>query len=670
MKIGPVPGFAREATVIGFDINSGSMRVKLNLAKTDVIPNSQDEVDVPLMGAWIGPNGEFSGGCPVVGSNLWVTLGSGGRWAPLSYVPSEGVFANLNSSQVSGHRKNQMGALRPGRWLTQVQDNIRLIADPEDGITLGNPNQFFQADPNRCLGSFTFESLYSFTDATRKINGPVKRDLFANSDRNVSGSALTSHIYEESLDLIGLDPETAAGGSINRNPPFAEDREVVYEFANSFGFTNDGDEADRYDTEKDPSVPIKFRRRDGRADSLSLSLLEPNQLMETIKGTVVDIYGGVVDINRAILPNGLVDALSLNSTDTNKSDAFVALRKETRKSIAYHMEINARKDSNSIQDPDKSEDYSRDRSRFSIDIDKEGQFKWNVPASSEIGNISLLTRYENYSTLKAFEDSGDPLEFVRNVDNQDIFCEGFGAQSVSLTGGDDALEGFASPVDRITDQPLKLGTAYHDILQTCNLHTRIDAVTTNHPETKIPIALPNVNDQPIIVSNNIIVSGENANAGGRSGTINMDGFLSLNIGANTVDRQSVWLDCAGGIVANVGRDKNNISYAGSFDGDIFIQVGGDTISNDSRFPGDQNAARSGTVDIRVRGGSGGVAGGSMTVFRIDETGTRVSAPGEVDIVSAGALRLKSVRNNVYIDGESVFVNNRLINRRSPPETVG
>ena len=49
-------------------------------------------------------------------------------------------------------------------------------------------------------------------------------------------------------------------------------------------------------------------------------------------------------------------------------------------------------------------DYGRQRSRFFIDIDKEGQFKLNVPASSEKGNVPILTRYENYSTINSFEE--------------------------------------------------------------------------------------------------------------------------------------------------------------------------------------------------------------------------------------------------------------------------
>ncbi len=94
-----------------------------------------------------------------------------------------------------------------------------------------------------------------------------------------------------------------------------------------------------------------------------------------------------------------------------------------------------------------------------------------------------------------------------------------------------------------------------------------------------------------VVSKIIYVGGDKANAGGRSGQINFDGSLELNVGANTVDRQSLWLDTAGGIVANVGRDKLNRSMIMGMDGDCFIQVGGYGVSTDSRFGSEDNGFR-------------------------------------------------------------------------------
>ena len=117
VKVGPGVA-AREATVIGIDLIRGTMRVKINLAQSDVIPDSQIEKSIPIPGSWMGPNGEFSGGCPVIGSNLWITLGESGQWVALPYTPSNDVFNNNTSATLSSHRKNQMAAFKPGRHLT------------------------------------------------------------------------------------------------------------------------------------------------------------------------------------------------------------------------------------------------------------------------------------------------------------------------------------------------------------------------------------------------------------------------------------------------------------------------------------------------------------------------------------------------------------------------
>lgn len=667
VKVGPGVA-AREATVIGINLIRGTMRVKINLAQSDVIPDSQIEKSIPIPGSWMGPNGEFSGGCPVIGSNLWIILGESGQWVALPYTPSNDVFNNNTSATLSSHRKNQMAAFKSGRHLTQVRNNIRQFLDPEIGIQAGNPEFFLHIDPERSITSLKFKNEYAFTDSYLKVNGAIKRDLVSNSNRGTTGSALTSHSYDDSLFTIGLDPLTKAGSAVNRNPPFVENREVIYEFAESFDYTNDSDEADRYDSNEDPEVNTKFSRRDTRADALSLSLSAPNQLIETIKGTAVDIFGNLLDINRNILPSGKIDKLSFRTTENNKSETFLNLREQSRKTIAYHFEINSRKDTIEAPNVKKNDDYARDRSRFFLDIDKEGQLKLNVPASSETGNIPLLTRYENYSTILASEDDGvNPNEFIRNVNNQDIFAEGFGVQSISLKGGDDALDGFVAPIDRITEQSINYGTAYHDILNTVELHQRNDLLESYYSNSKL-MNVPLIEN---IVSNEIVVSGESANGGGRSGTLNFDGMISLNVGANTVDRQSLWFDYAGGIVGNVGRDKNNVSYAGTFDGQVLIQVGAATVNNDSRFGDLDNGPLPGAIDIRVLGGtSESEAAGVETIVRIDHTGVRIVTAGEMDLVSEQTLRLKSIRGNIVMDAESIFLygddneRGRLVQRKS------
>jgi hypothetical protein len=626
--------------------------------------------------SWAGPNGQFSGGFPVTGASVWCAMTQGGQWSVISYMKSDNTF----DSSLSSNRRNIMASLLPGRWLTQVDNNIKIIADPNTGVTIGNAVQYIQIDPIQKIYSNTLSEHLSFSEANRKITGVVKRDIESDQNRNITGSALTSHTY--ALRPIGLDPTatTSISSSFRGNPSFTENRELVYEFDNSFGFTDDKTEVTLYDN---PEIKVPttlfFNRRDGRSDTLSLSLVAPNQLMESIKGTVVDANGNLIDLNRNILPSGK-DSLSFQSSENNKSATFISLREQARKTIAYHFELNARKakipDNASIATPT---DYARDRSRFSIDIDKEGQFKINVPSSSEIGNVPLLTRYENFSTLRSVATNGetDPNEFLRNPNNIDIYNESFGVGVIEITSKSDTLKSYASTNDRVTGTPIKLGTAYHDLQQTLQLHNRVNPVAWYTDST-----LNNQDITPLpgnIVSPNIIVSGPDSgtdkpNAGGRSGTINLDGFLSISIGSSTVDRQSIWLDMAGGMVMNVGRDLSNRSLSGRFDGDILVQVGGETVANDSRFGSSNNAVRAGTVDIRVVAGAGPGAQGNMTIVRIDNTGVRISSAGGVDIVSHGLMRFKSIYNDIIFDAKSIYFyengsgNGRLV-MRNPKHVI-
>jgi len=640
-------GLIRNATVKRVDFNTGTILITVDMSKSDV---SNREHSIPIPASWSGPGGEFAGGCPVPGSTIKVSQGQGGSWSPVSYVPSTDTFGNKNTSSISGYKQNVMSALRPGRHVIQVRNNIRHITDPKIGLQFGDPDQFVHADPKLGINSSVFNSYMNFTEAHRSITGPVFRDVQANATRGISGSSLTSHTYQTSLKQIGLDTRTRPGDSFTRNPAFNESRQIVYEFPNSFGFTDDISERSVYDGEIILEEDTFVNRRKSRADALSLSLIEPNQLIESISGTVVDIYGNVVDLNRAILPNGRVDSLSFRNVEVNASDTFAKLREQTRKSIAYHWELNARKaklpDLNNLSFfVDDETDYARDRSKFFLDIDKEGQFRFNAPASSEVGNVALTVRHENYSTIAAADNDTDPRQFIRNVDDQDVFLDSYGKGVVALSEDPADLAGSAAPTDRNNGKPIKLGTVFHDISNTLPLHSLDDDPVPLYPDSKLNL-LPKVEQT---ISPEVIVSSELANAGGRSGTITLDGMLSMSIGANTVDRQSMWLDCAGGIVSNVGRDINDISYAGRFDGDVLIEIGGTTVGDDSRFLNLNNAYRSGAFDLRI------AAGNMMHILRFDESGLRIYTPGEIDMVAEGHIKMESRKGNMYLNAEGIYL---------------
>jgi hypothetical protein len=660
-RLGSQIGLARLATIRKYN-EDGTVLIALNEGGLHQV---RTEFTVPIPMAWSGQEGEFLGGYPRIGSSVVASQGHGGKWFITSYVPSDGVFNNTTSAIFSSMGKNRLAALKPGRVLAQVKDGTRLFLDPDVGIQAGKANNFLHLESNLNVISHNFLSELAFTDATRNINGTIKRDLSDNSNRNILNSTLDSVAYDKSLFTIGMDP-TAISTSLTtgpniRNPALVENRQVVYEFSHSDGFGTDEEEFSIYADPASIKPKLKVSRREIRADALSLSLQYPNHLIETIQGTAVDIFGNIVDINRNPLPIGKINMLSLKQ-NPDKSEAFAKIRAQLRKSIAYHFEINARKgdaESTALPPPNviNTDDYIRDRSRYFFDIDKEGQIKLNIPASSEIGNVPLLVRHENYSVLlSSQDDSVNPNSFIKNVDSQDIYIESFaGKANIKLTSSEsDTLDGYSSPIDRNTGKPITYGTAYHDITNTISEFQKtatylqagkklVDFDTNNRLNT---------NWSPLekVVSNNIIVSGPNANAGGRSGLINLDGFVSFSVGANTIDRQSMWWDMAGSLVSSFGRDLNNISWASSFDGDIYWQIGGPGIGNsfDSRFKNTNDAYRNGSLDIRV------LVNGQNMIFRLGPEGVSIISPGTITFSAQQEIILRS-NTAIKLAAETIVV---------------
>jgi hypothetical protein len=660
--IGAVPGIPVRGTIRSVNLKNGTALVSLSLSQS----NATYPVKIPV--GWMGPRGQISGGYPDIGTSLFITLGQGNEWIFLNYDQPD-----INSLyETNGLRTvSYLSKLKPGRWVTLIENDVGLIVDPKEGVIEGSSTQFTQSDPVGGIFSTRFLQEMHFTDAHREVTGQVLRDTDVNNSRGMSDSSLSGHGYNKTLKSIGLDPRTepSTSSSATRNPALTESRSMHYEFVNSFNYTNDKDEARVYGGE-DVSGPLPYQRKKSRTDTLSLSLDHPNYLTESVIGTVVDLYGNILDINKSILPSGIIDSLSFRKSEEDNDKVFLKLREQQRKSIAYHFELNARKAGleDGLPNYNKTDDYARSRSRLNVDIDKEGQFKINIPSSSETGNVPLLVRTENFSNLKGAENDDNRGSFIRNAtNNTDVFLEAFGKGVVSLVSNEESLKSYAAPTDRLTGDVIKLGTAFHEISDVLFLHKYATPYKTNGGYADS--LLNKVDPVTDVVSSEIVVSGSGANAGGRSGTLSLDGFLSLSIGANTVDRQSLWLDTAGGIVASVGRDRFNRSISASLDGDMFIEIGGSTITNDSRFVSLNNSTlRDGVVDIRI------LNSGSFHTIRIDKEGIKIHTPQRIDIVSEGEMRFKSVNSNMYFDAENIYMygnNPRLVLRANEgaPRTI-
>lgn len=654
-------GLLRVATITKFYPEFFS--VDVSFGNTSVGPARSQVKNVQLPVSFMGASGAFIGGYPDPGTNVIVAQGEGNTWFVVGFLPIDQSIKSKPTLDIPEITK--------GHLTVRVDDNNSIDLDSSSGISIGEPNNSLILDTGRFIFSNTFDNKYSFTEAARGIDGSILRDTAPNV--NLASSLRASDLsYNDTLNTIAMDPLdrpnwSNESGSI-KNPIRTETREVVYEYAKSFNVVSNDKELNSYKDSKDVDSTSIYNRRESRADTLSLSLLAPNYLMEVIKGTVVDIYGNILDLNRSILPFGQTDNLSVSNiknTANNPDDGsnvFLNIKRLERRSIAYHFELNARKDTlappNVIDKSVAQRNYGRDRSRFYFDVDKEGQFKLNVPSSSETGNIALLTRYENYSTVFPNSKTNDPNDLVFNGNNMDILLDSFitnGNNTITLI---DAQDAYAAPLDRFSSGThIKHGTAYHNISKTVSSFQNL-GISSNEYQPTTSVGLGRVPFISNIISPVITLSGQNANAGGRSGQINMDGMLELNLGANTIDRDSLWIDFQGAVKGNVGRDLNNgISMAVACDGEILIQSGGTTPDNDTRFTGKNTAHISGVVDIRVFNDNTS----EVTIFRIDREGLTVSTPGRVTYYSNGNMTFRS-KGTINIEAPTVNIQNREVNR--------
>jgi hypothetical protein len=622
-------------------------------------------------------NGLFIGTYPDIGTVIIIGQGSSGKYYFVSFLPDG--FSDLP----------KITDKDLGKILIRGNDNSKITVDTKSNIFIGSDTAYIHTNtgdkdsPDSNLISINFKNENHFTQAYREIGGVIKRDKELNTTF-VQNNKLENDDYDPFYKIIGLDASLPANNirnGLSKNPPLVEHRELVYEFQYESNVTNDLQESLQYGKSKPNNINYELvNRRKSRADTLSLTLLEPNYLIETIKGTVVDIFGNILDLNRVPLPIGKKYKNTLHvEKGGDVREAYLRIRELERKSLAFHFEINARKDLSSknakastldLLNINSNDNNSTVRSRFFIDIDKEGQFKINVPASSEKGNIPLLTRYENFSNYST-EDNGNPNQFFAREDNLDIFQDSF-ATAPPILGdkvghskirGSIKLQdskGEAAPKDRITGSYIKHGTAHHDIMMTCSaldniLHLGYQYVEQTVDIEKIPL-LKNIVSDTIIVDGAGTIDKGGPNAGGRSGSINFDGMIELNIGANTIDRQSMWMDLAGGAVINLGRDRKSRSAVVQADGDIYMQIGNFGITTDSRFIADANAKVGAVLDLRIMN-----SGNCTHMIRCDDKGITIMTPGAFTIHASGDMKIECDAR-VDINSEQLYLNNRQVKK--------
>jgi len=679
-----------------------------------------------------------------IGTVIVLTMGAFKTYFPVAILPTNAYYSDdLASISEVDFDDQGFPSLDQGEIVLQgpTGSQIRLnnsnkleeiVLDNEfgEGIIIGGGSDSF-----RCSIKHSSPVDYTISPYGIKASGVIRRDVKIEDVEESFVDFLSRLESEQSLEEIGWDPSKQVtyisgglgesvkgqtGGKIYRNPAFVEDRQVIYEYGREYVVGTYKEENERLDSTVPPVVNSEYRS-ERRSNVLGLSLSVPNELIETVSGTLVDIFGNTIDINRKILDTPV--------GDNNKKLLEDALE-QARHTIAYHMEINVRKgyrfDSKSqdSKKPSLFKDHlavvdsvannARDRSRWFIDVDKEGLTKINIPASSETGNVPMLTRYENSSVLDITSDGNptskgrkrevDTKKLYRNKKNRDVFIEQVGPGGIKVLGNppDNRMVGKkTSWVDdgRNSSQELmginvEAGTAFHDITETAwalikeNINTKANSIYLDGPtSTEEGLRAISKEINPTIPKNDLSPATrlENKsgllknqpNAGGRSINANFDGSLEMSIGANTIDRVSWVLDTAGALVWRLGRDRSGRSAVIQADGTIALEIGGfDYIGKsnndevDTRFVGkgtgareevlqlDPTQFRSGKLIIRVRKaneeGTEPDSSEKDTYLIIDETGITLTTSGRFDLISEKNMSFTS-KSLITLDAPKVQI---------------
>lgn len=491
-----------------------------------------------------------------------VTFGPGEKYYIVAVIPDHSFYFDLSGAEDIRFDEQEYPAVKPGEIILRSNkgSTIGLTADGNLSIDSGLGTSAADIELSRSTNTLYNRSgqIYEFTEFGRAVQGIIKRDLNVEEDPDATNvlNFLDSEAYDRLLSPIGRHPLNEVHNRTTtllkraiRNPALVEKRNIVYEYADSFN-VQDFEKEVSASTEVELNEEIDLLqkntsvRKNRRTDVLNLNLSNFNHLIEHIEGTVVDIYGNILDINRK--PINIPEA----NTITSSGNATGALRETydyLRRSIKLHYEINSRKPISSAEPPelDKANNNGINFGKWSIDVDGEGLTKINIPASSDTGNIPILSRYFNSRDPENIENGA-----FKDGNREDIKISQFGPGGINIAD--------VNYIPTSIDGAVAAGTAWHDMTKVAN---------------KI------LSTSPIKTSVNNKIGDAAANAGGRSINANLDGSLELSIGADTVDKKSIMLDTKGGIVSHIGSDLNGKSIVSSTDGEIILQIGGNPITD-------------------------------------------------------------------------------------------
>lgn len=643
---------------IGYSVR---LAVIKKVERTHVVCEFFDRVGEKLIRCPIPQPYAGRGGGVLVGVErdtlVLVANGPTQRWYIVGIIPDVNFYTDVAGKTGIRFNESRYPELKEGEVCIKGNPGQKISLSKSGNIALdagiGDASNDIELSKLSKAMFSRLDNIYTFTEAGRSIEGVIRRDLNAEDDvlNLATIDLLTSESYDTFLSDIGRSPNDKVRTSSSefiksatRNPALIEKRDIVYEYANSYGVGDIETEINATSTvsaeNTDDSVSPSILRRNGRrTDVLNLNLKNYNHLIERVQGTLVDIYGNILDINRNIIPVPGTDVVSIKGSE---KEGLQKIYEQLRKSVKYHFEINSRKDINNSEPPLSllRDNNGKSHSRWSLDIDAEGLTKINIPSSSETGNVPVLSRY-----ITSRGQDGDNT--FKDSERRDIRIAQFGAknaESPNKFAGQSLLNKNYIP-KAIEELVVTAGTAHHDMLNVASL------IFANgkfkNPSPTVPF---NTNESvpPMVSEIDNQVGSPNANAGGRSLNMNLDGSAEISIGADTADRKSLVMDLAGGVVSHFGRDRNGRSLIHQTDGDVIIQVGGTGIGDDSRFQSTiDKENRPGRIEIHLNR-----PGGTPQKIIIDEDGISINIVGNGIFSATGDLVI-SAGGKLLLDGDII-----------------
>lgn len=520
-------------------------------------------------------------------------------------------------------------------------------------------------------------SFFAINDAGYEISGTIIRDK-RTADFGTFDGVVIDHKYgdlETFYEPVGRNPQRhinkiATSGTgflppLTRNPPLVENIRVLYEFPDDYDIGTEAEEQEilsgginqqkQYSTPEDYLEALNEVNRSAAKDPNDRTVKrynvfnfdDRNKIIERIEGSAVDFYGNVIDLNRQPIN---IDFGEENKGNTTKENIVTKLNRLHRRGMVYHLSFNSRKE-NEEQDTINKFIY-KDKSKWFVDVDKEGLTKINIPSSSKFGNIPVLTRYESNAVYtKDVDITIENLQF--GVGDTSIYPAMLYELSTNITNN---LSGKAL-VETIDDEQIvgitEKSGAYHNIITTAMRLMGDFSYDTKKGTASYAL-------EPAIS-----VDLERGMQGGRSIFSNLDGSLELYVGADENDKKSFVLDTAGAIINRIGRDLNGRSIMTQADGDVFLQIGGvgatDAQGEDERFEDNSELQefRPGTFMLQVvtQNSSSkrralaapGITNSPTTVpldqvIRITEDGMEVVLDGKLVLDISGDIELVSGAN--------------------------